>query len=211
MQHRDGEKCVEADGETFPAQDQAAVLPREPGTWPLGLVARNAFCDGPPSRAAVLPHACGNLWPAPASAQAMTESFGLIPLIHGPHLEAFTWSAPLARAAVEGIQPRDALGSLMPMGRRGARGQRHASTVREAVDEDAWACAAIGPHPHRHLCQGEQEPSTAPYCHRIRPRSSASPSTRACLAASGPAPCQSCHAKSLHPSNVPAIVPSSNN
>jgi len=145
MHHRDGEKRVEAGGETFPADDQAAVLPLEPGKCPLGLVARDVLFDWPPARVAVLPHAFGNLGPDTASAQTMTEVFGIIPLIHGQHLEAFTWSAPFARADVEGVQQRDDLGPLMTIGRRGARGQRHASTVRQAVNEDAFAVIAQPP------------------------------------------------------------------
>jgi hypothetical protein len=43
MNHRDGEKHVEAGRETFPADDQSAVLALEPRKRPFGLKAR----DGP--------------------------------------------------------------------------------------------------------------------------------------------------------------------
>ncbi len=45
MDQGQSKKRAEAGGQTFPAQDPAAVLPLEPGTRPLGLVPtfRTAF------------------------------------------------------------------------------------------------------------------------------------------------------------------------
>jgi hypothetical protein len=144
VNHGNSKKRVEARGDTFPAHDQAAILPLKPGKCPLDLEARDSLFDRPPPRFAALPHPFGNLGPDATGAEAMTEVFGIIPLICRQHLEAFTWSAPCARANVEGIQQRDDLGPLVTIGRRRARGQRHARGVREAVDEDACAFSAIG-------------------------------------------------------------------
>ena len=82
MDHGYGEKGVEAGGETLPAHDHAAVLPLQPGKRPLGLVARGFPFHWPPPRAAALPHPLGDLGPDPASAEALTEVFRIIPLIH---------------------------------------------------------------------------------------------------------------------------------
>jgi hypothetical protein len=94
MNDRDGEERLEACGETFPAHDQAAVLPQKPGQCPLGLEARDGLFDGAPTRLSRLPHPFGNLGPDTTGAEAMTEVFGIIPLIRrltGPR-EA-TWAA----------------------------------------------------------------------------------------------------------------------
>jgi hypothetical protein len=144
VNHGHGKKRVEACGETFPAHDQAAVLPLKPGKRPLDLVARDLLLDRPPSRLVALPHPFGNLGPDTASAEAMTEVFGIIPLIHCQNREAFPWSASFAGADVEGIQPRHDLSPLVAIGRRRACGQWHARPVRAAMDEDTFAFPAIG-------------------------------------------------------------------
>jgi len=165
VNHGNSKKRVEASGDTFPAHDQSAILPLKPGKCPLDLEARDSLFDRPPPRLAALPHPFGNLRPDTACAEGMTEVFGIIPLICRQNLEAFTWSAPFARADVEGIQQRDDLGPLVTIGRRRARGHRHASTVREAVDVDAFAFSAIGDSLTAAFARGKMEPSTPPYCH----------------------------------------------
>jgi hypothetical protein len=144
VNHGQGKKRIEACGESFPAHDQAPVLPLKPGKRPLGLVARDNRFDRPPARFAALPHPFGNLGTDPAAAEAMPEVFGVIPLIHRQHLEAFPWSASFAGAGMERIQQRDDLGPFVAIGRRRARGQWHASPVRETMDEDTLAFSAIG-------------------------------------------------------------------
>jgi hypothetical protein len=104
VNHGYDKKRVEAGGEMFPAHHQAVVLPLKPGKRLLGLVAGDALFDRPPPRLTALPHPFGNLGPDTASAEAMPEIFGVIPLILRQHLEAFAWSAAFAGANVEGIQ-----------------------------------------------------------------------------------------------------------
>src|SRR5918999_5356090 len=139
-----GKKRVEASGETFPADNQAAVLALEPRKRPLGLITGHILFDRPPPRCAALPYPFGNLGPDAASAETMPKVCGVIPLIHCQHLGSFTRSAACASADVQGIQQREDLGPLVTIGRRGARGQRQARALREAMDEDAFAFAAIG-------------------------------------------------------------------
>jgi hypothetical protein len=112
VKHGHDKKPVEAGGETFPAHNQAAVLPPKPNKRPLDLEARDSFCSRPAPRLAALPHPFANLEPEPTRSEAMTEVFGLIPLIRPQHREALTWFAP-ARADVEGIQQRDDLVQLV--------------------------------------------------------------------------------------------------
>jgi hypothetical protein len=82
VNHGHGKKRVEAGGQTLPAHDQAAVLTLKPGKRPLGLVARHVLFDRPPPRFAALSRPFGDLGPDLAPAEAMTEVFGVIPLIH---------------------------------------------------------------------------------------------------------------------------------
>jgi hypothetical protein len=120
MNHSNGEKRIEARGQTFPADHQTAVLVLEPGKRPLGLVARDLLFDRPSSRLAAFPDAFGDLGANPASAEAPSEVFGIIALIRCQHLEAFARSALFPCADVQGIQQRDHLGPLVPVGGRGA-------------------------------------------------------------------------------------------
>jgi hypothetical protein len=48
MNHSDGEKRVEAGDETFPANNQATVLPLEPGKGSLSLKAWDVLLRGRP-------------------------------------------------------------------------------------------------------------------------------------------------------------------
>src|SRR5215831_19143919 len=137
------EERVEAGSETFPAHDQAAVLALEPGNRPLGLEARDGLFDGPPTRLADLPHPLRDLSSDPALSESPAEVFGILPFLRRQDLEPFARSASCARADAQGCQPREDLGPLGAIGRRGARGQRHAHTLCEAVDADAFALPAI--------------------------------------------------------------------
>jgi hypothetical protein len=143
VNHGDGEKCVEADRETFPADDQAAVLPLEPCKRPLGLEARDGLFDGAPPRLSGFPYTLGDLGPDPASAESMAEVLSIIPFIRRQDPEPFARSALFAGADVEGIQQGEDLRSLIAIRRCCACGQRHASTVRETVDENTFAFPAI--------------------------------------------------------------------
>src|SRR5919202_3990007 len=156
MHHGHGKKGVEAGGETFPAHNPAPVLALKPGTRPLDLIARHVLVEWPPPRFAALPHPCGNLGPDTAAAAATAEVCGVIPLIHRQHLEALTWPALCAGAEVQGIQPRHDLSPLVPIGRRRARGQGHACTIREAMDEETFTVAAIGDPLTAALARGQR-------------------------------------------------------
>jgi len=61
MPHRHREKCIEACRETFPADDQSAVLAVEPRKRPLGLEARDDPFDGASTRLSVVPDAFRDL------------------------------------------------------------------------------------------------------------------------------------------------------
>ena len=63
MNDSDGEERVEAGGDSFPAHDQAAVLPLEPGKRPLGLEPRHDFFDWSPTRFLAFPDPLGELGP----------------------------------------------------------------------------------------------------------------------------------------------------
>jgi len=76
MPHGHGEKRVEAGRETFPADDQAAVLPLEPGERLLGLEAQDLLIDRAPTRLSGVPHPFGELRSDPASAQASVAGRG---------------------------------------------------------------------------------------------------------------------------------------
>jgi hypothetical protein len=81
VNHSNSEKRVEAGGQTFPADDQAAVLALEPGKGALGLEARDILFDRTPTRFSGLPHPFGDLGADPALAEAPAEVFGIIALI----------------------------------------------------------------------------------------------------------------------------------
>ena len=146
MDQRNSEKRVEACRKTFPAHNQATVFALAPGKRPLSLETRHILFDRSPPRLFGVPHPFGDLRADPTSAEAPAEVFGVIALVGRQYLEPFARSAACARADAEGIQQREDLGALVPIGGRGARRQRHDRGIREAVDEDALAFPAIS-HP----------------------------------------------------------------
>jgi hypothetical protein len=143
MHDRHREKCVEACRETFPADDQSAVLALEPGKRPLGLETRDVLFHGAPPRLAVVPDAYGDLGADTPFPKALAQGFSVIALIRRQHLEPLARSAACARAPVERIQQRDDLGLFLPIRWGCARGQWHASGICETVDKDAFAFPAI--------------------------------------------------------------------
>jgi hypothetical protein len=143
MNHREGEERIEVGGEPFSADDQAAVLALEPCKRPLGLVARDIVFDRPSPPLTAFPDSFGYLGANAACAEATAEVFGIIALIRCQDPEPFARSALFPRADVQGIQQREDLGPLVPIRGRGARGQRHARGIREAMDEEAFTFPAI--------------------------------------------------------------------
>jgi hypothetical protein len=144
VNHGDGEKRIEAGGETFPAHDQAAVLPLELRKCALGLKAWGVLFEGTPPRLFRLPDPFRNLRPDPTTPEAMTESLGVVPGIRREDLKPLARSAPFACMDAAGIQQGEDLRPLVAVHRRRARGQWHACRVSKAVDEDAFAFPAIG-------------------------------------------------------------------
>ena len=163
MHHRNREKCVEACRETFPADNQAAVLALEPRKRPLGLEARDVLFHGPPTRLSGFPDSFGELGADTPLTKALAKVIGVISLIRRQHLEPFARSAAFACAHAESIQQRDDLGPFVPMRWGCARGQGHARPIGETVDKDAFAFPAIRDaltaplargkrsHPQRHI------------------------------------------------------------
>jgi hypothetical protein len=142
VNYSNGKQRVEACGDSLPADGQAAVLPLEPGEGPLGLKVREPLCDWTPTWLSGLPHSFGDLGPDSAFAKSIAEVFGLIPFIRHEDLKPFARSAPCARADVEGIPQWNDLGPLIAIGGGRIIGPWHASTVGEAVDEDASTFSA---------------------------------------------------------------------
>ena len=105
MHHRHREQGVEACRETFPADDQAAVLALEPRKRPLGLEAWDVLVHGAPTWLSGVPDSCRELGADTPWAEALAHVFGVIALIRRQHLEPLARSAACARAHVESIQP----------------------------------------------------------------------------------------------------------
>jgi hypothetical protein len=103
VNHGNGEKRVEAGCQTFPADNQAAVLPLEPRNCALSLEARDVLFAGPPTRLFGFPDPFGDLRPDTAFPEAMAESLRVVPFIRCEDLEPLARSAPFARADAEGI------------------------------------------------------------------------------------------------------------
>jgi len=143
MPHRHREKRVETSGETFPADNHAAVLALEPRKRPLGLEARDVLFHGPPTRLSGVPDACGELGADTPWMKARAKVMGVISCICRQYLEPCARSAACARAHVESIQQRDDLGPFVPMRWGCARGQGHARPIGETVDQEALAFPAI--------------------------------------------------------------------
>jgi hypothetical protein len=170
MNHRHREKRVEADGETFPTDNQSAVFALEPGTCPLRLEARHVLVDGASTRLVRLPHPFRELGPDPAAAELMPEILGVIPCIGRDDSEPCAWSPPCTRTETEGIQGREDWGPFVTIGGRRARGQRHTSRIRETVEEHAFPLPAMGDALTTALARGKQSrprPHTATESTRV--------------------------------------------
>jgi hypothetical protein len=120
VNHGDCEKRVEAGDKTFPADNQAAVLPLEPGKRPLSLEARDVLLEGAPTRLLGVPDPFGHLRPDPAFPEAMAESLRGVSFIRREDLE------PLARSAPFAVRMRQASNR----GRTWARSSPFAGVVR---------------------------------------------------------------------------------
>src|ERR671937_504783 len=140
----ESQECLETCGDALPADDQATVCLLKPGTGPLGLEPWHHLCDGPTTMFLGLPDALRDLGPDPPLPELLAPRFRLIAFLRGAHLQPFAGTAPLARADLDGIKPRQHLCPLVPIGRRGAVGQGHAAALRETVDQNPFAFPAAG-------------------------------------------------------------------
>jgi len=103
VNHGNGEACMEAGREPFPADDQAAVLALKPRQRPLGLEARGVISYGTPPWLSVVPDAFGNLGAHSTSTEALAKGMGVIAFVGHQHLEPFARSAAFARVHPERI------------------------------------------------------------------------------------------------------------
>src|SRR6516165_6953525 len=134
--------CLETCGDALPADDQAPVFLLKPGHGPLGLEPWHHLCAGPPPIFLGLPDALRDLGPAPPLPELLAPRFRLIACLRGDDAPPVAGAAPLARADLDGIKQRQHVGPLVPLGRRGAVGQGHATALRETVDQNPFAFPA---------------------------------------------------------------------
>ena len=118
----ESQEGLETCGDALPADDQAPVFLLKPGQGPLGLEPWHHLCDGPPPIFLGLPDALRDLGPDPLLPELLAPRFRIIAFLRGDDAQPFAGAAPFARADLDGSQPRQHLGSLVPIGRRGAVG-----------------------------------------------------------------------------------------
>src|SRR6516165_4256070 len=148
--------CLETCGDALPADDQAPVFLLKPGHGPLGLEPWHHLCAGPPPIFLGLPDALRDLGPAPPLPELLAPRFRLIACLRGDDAPPVAGAAPLARAALDGSKRRQHVGPLVPLGRRGAVGQGHATALREPVEQHPCAFPAAGAARAAPLPRGKQ-------------------------------------------------------
>src|SRR4030095_6998109 len=144
MNRGESQECLETCGDALPADDQAPVFLLKPGKGPLGLEPWHHLCDGPTPIFLGLPDALRDLGPAPPLPELLAPRLRILAFLRGDDAPPFAGAAPVACADLAGLKPRQHLGSLVPMGRRGAVGQGHATALRETVDQHPLAFPAAG-------------------------------------------------------------------
>jgi hypothetical protein len=170
---------------------QATVCLLEPGKGPLGLESWDDLFHWSPTIFLGLPDALRELRPEPTLPELLAEGLCSIPFVCRDVLETLAGAPCFAWAPLDRLEPWEDLGALIPVGRCEAMCPRHPVALGEAVDEEALALPPVG-NALAPPSQGEKAPATAPYSQRIIPWSSAIPSIRAGLAASGPSACHRC-------------------
>src|SRR5919198_4835964 len=141
---RKSKKRVKACGKALPTHDSAAILLLEPGKGALRLKAWDGFFARSPPVFFRLPDPLRDLRPDPALAELLPQRLRIIAFICGNDFEAFARAPPFARTDLDGIKQREHLRSLVPVGWRGPVGEGHPVSLREAVDENAFALASVG-------------------------------------------------------------------
>ena len=119
MDRGERQKRVEACRNALPPDHEAAIFLLEPGKCPLGLASRHPLFAWSPPVFLGLPHPLRDLCPNTTPPQLLPQRFGIIAFIRREDLEAFTRTAPFARADLDRIQPWHHLGALIPIGGRG--------------------------------------------------------------------------------------------
>jgi hypothetical protein len=184
------QRC-DAGGKPLPADDQSAVLLLTPGNRPRGLDPRHGDLDGSATRSRGVPDAFWELRPDALGAEVLAPVVRLIPLVGDADLRPFAGCPRWPGGG--GARPAEA-------GRERTRSPLHRSCGWPGPGPPRRCDGGGGdlypggsrPRPHCRLCQGEQAPSTAPDCPCISPGSSASPRSRAGIAAGGPSAGQRC-------------------
>src|SRR5919108_3924229 len=144
MDRGDGQERIKASSDTLPPDHQATILLLKPGKCPLRLEPWDDLFDRPATIFLALPDTLGQLCSDPTLAQRLAQSFRIIPLVRCDDLEAFARASPLARVDFDCIEQGYHLGTLIPVGWRGAVCQGHAAALRETVDQDSLALAPVG-------------------------------------------------------------------
>jgi hypothetical protein len=118
----DGQKRIEADRATLPANRQATVLFLEPGEGALRLESGHIHLERSAAWLAGFPDPFRQLRTDAASAELLAQRFGVLTLVRRKDLR--TCARAAARAGVDGhrLQERHDLRPLVPVGRRRAGG-----------------------------------------------------------------------------------------
>jgi hypothetical protein len=96
MDDGNGQKCVEAERETLPADDKATVFFLEPGECALGLESRHIHLERSASRLAGLPDPFRQLGTDASLAELLAQGFGVIAFVCRQDLRTLTRSAAFA-------------------------------------------------------------------------------------------------------------------
>src|SRR5918912_2829627 len=139
----DGQKRITASGDTLPPDHQATIFLLKPSKCPLRLEPWDDCFDRSATIFLALPDALWQLCSDPTLAQGLAQSFRIIPLVRCDDLQAFARASPLARVDLDRIEQGHHLGTLIPVGLRGAVFQGHAAALRETVDQDSFALGPV--------------------------------------------------------------------
>ena len=171
----DRKEYLKARSNALPTDYQAAVFILEPGKCELSLEPREHFLDWSTAVFLGLPDPLRDLRPNPVLPQLLPQRFRIIAFIRREDPKAFAGPAPLARGYLDRIQQRQHVGALLPVGRRGPIRQGHATSVREAVDQDPFALPAAGDARAATLARGKKRrprrhtPNESSLFPRLRP------------------------------------------
>jgi hypothetical protein len=111
----DGQKRVEAGGDTLPTHHQTTILLLKPSKRPLGLEAGHHVFDRSAPVVLRFPDALGNLRPHTPLPELLSERFRIIPLIRRDDLEPFAGTPPFPGVDLDRIEHRHPLGRSSPL------------------------------------------------------------------------------------------------